>query len=320
MEKVQDTLITKKVKYHNAQIPYDQCSVSVLSDKGILALILQSVTEEFKDIDLETIRTRCIEGEIEIQEELVEPGFTNSEHINPDILGINTDCKIPGEGENCFDILFNAYANKNNERVKLIINLESQKTGKESKLKYPLESRQVFYTARMLSAQYGREFKNSRYGDIKKVISIWICLDQKEEFKDTIIRTQMNPKCIYGNAAVNDDMYDLIDIVTINVDTKKAKGENDLMALLSVLFGNADVETKIEKLEQCGIAVSEKVKGGVSSMCNLSQAIADENQEIGIAKGKILAFLELFEEGSITEEQFSAKAGCSTEDARKMLN
>ena len=63
------------------------------------------------------------------------------------------------------------------EQVKIIVNVEMQNkyhTG------YDLVTRGIFYAARQISAQLDKEFtvdKNDKikYGNLKKVYSIWIC-------------------------------------------------------------------------------------------------------------------------------------------------
>ncbi len=54
--------------------------------------------------------------------------------------------------------------------IRLIINIEAQNDFYPG---YPLIKRGIYYCSRMISAQYGTEFKNSHYENIKKVYSIW---------------------------------------------------------------------------------------------------------------------------------------------------
>ena len=58
---------------------------------------------------------------------------------------------------------------KGKERVKLILNVEAQKS---YYLTYPWILRALFYCARMVSEQKDTEFQHDEYGDLKKVYSI----------------------------------------------------------------------------------------------------------------------------------------------------
>ena len=63
----------------------------------------------------------CIEGEPEVGIHPVHPGKGKLEAI----VGMNTESKIPNEGEITFDVRCYAMT-KGKERVKLIINVEAQ--------------------------------------------------------------------------------------------------------------------------------------------------------------------------------------------------
>lgn len=79
-------------------------------------------------------------------------------------------------------------------RVKLIINVEGQNDFYPG---YDIVTRGIFYTAQLISSQLETEFTGSNYGDIKKVYSIWICLNSPKKigyFKCNRINTEKNPK------------------------------------------------------------------------------------------------------------------------------
>lgn len=66
---------------------------------------------------------------------------------------------MPGEGVIFYDIRFTAYV-KDSE-IKILINIEAQRSTDPGKLKYHLEDRIIFYLARMVSAQKQTEFFHS---------------------------------------------------------------------------------------------------------------------------------------------------------------
>ena len=64
-----------------------------------------------------------------------------------------------------YDIRFFAIAPVSGELIRLIINIEAQNDFYPG---YPLIKRGIYYCSRMISAQYGTEFTNSHYENIKK--------------------------------------------------------------------------------------------------------------------------------------------------------
>ena len=59
----------------------------------------------------------------------------------------------------------------------ILVNIEAQKDEPSS---YYIQNRAVFYACRMVSSQKERDFTGMNYNDIKKVYTIWICMNQKE--------------------------------------------------------------------------------------------------------------------------------------------
>ena len=53
---------------------------------------------------------------------------------------------------------------------------------------YDLTERGVFYLGQMLSEQENSEFSGSDYGQLKKVYSIWICLNCPPDAENTIVK------------------------------------------------------------------------------------------------------------------------------------
>lgn len=78
-----------------------------------------------------------------------------------------------------FDIRFNLRYDE--EELEIIINIEAQKSTDHNALGYHLENRIVFYLARLISSQKETQFHHSEYDDIKKVYSIWICMDAEKD-------------------------------------------------------------------------------------------------------------------------------------------
>ena len=59
----------------------------------------------------------------------------------------------------------------------IIINVEAQK---DEPTGYEILNRAIFYVSRLISSQKERDFENSSYDDIKRVYSIWVCMNMDE--------------------------------------------------------------------------------------------------------------------------------------------
>ncbi len=95
-----------------------------------------------------------------------------------------------------YDIRFYATAPASGDLIGLIINVEAQNdfyTG------YPLIKRGLYYCSRLISAQYGTEFAEGHYEDIKKVYSIWICMNPPKNRQNSITRYYIAEENIIGD-------------------------------------------------------------------------------------------------------------------------
>ena len=157
---------------------YDTNVKYLLADKQILSRILKYTVDEFREMDMEDI-LGCIGNDIEIGARPVDAGLSNLGRVK----GTVTEDNVPGEGIIYYDIRFTAYIKK--VELKILVNIEAQKSSDHGKLGYHLENRIVFYLARMISAQKQTEFFPSDFDNLKKVRSIWICMDN-DETEDSI--------------------------------------------------------------------------------------------------------------------------------------
>lgn len=158
----------------NAQ--YDASAKRLLGNKSILAHILVKAVSEFRGMKWEEA-VKFIEGEPYISLVPVEPGLTNVEikSNGERLVGLNTeDCEI-NEGLVRFDIVF--YVKMKDGLSQIIINVEAQKDEPKG---YEILNRAIFYVSRLISSQKERDFENSHYDDIKRVYSIWVCMNMKE--------------------------------------------------------------------------------------------------------------------------------------------
>lgn len=310
-----NTNISDVIAANTDRSRYDTEVKKVLSDKTILAWIMKYSIEEFSDFTIEEIRD-CIEGEPEIGTRKVLPG-----HSPEVIVGNNTEDSVPGEGTVTYDICFYAIA-RNGECRKLIINVEAQNSFYPG---YDIVTRAVFYCARMLSAQYGREFTAKNYDDIKKVYSIWICMNVPRKMEYTIAKYSMAKEDVYGYVP-DTARYDLLDVVIIcfGKEENVRKG-NKLHKLLNTLITNEmDTSEKRRVLEQeYGIVTSVEMEGGLQKMCNLSEMLLErgyaKGMVQGIEQGTLKTILSLAHDGLLQENDAANRLGVSIVEFRKML-
>ena len=171
------TYLANAIDIADMQAEYDGEAKKLVSDRTILAWIVKYTVRELRDNTIEEIKA-AIEGEPEIAMVPVYPG-----RKKPDaIVGLPTENKVPNEGTVTFDIRFHVLV-PGGERIKILLNIEIQKDYYPG---YDLVTRAVFYCARMLSAQLDTEFTAENYDEVKKVYSIWLCLNAPKHTVDTI--------------------------------------------------------------------------------------------------------------------------------------
>jgi len=215
---------------------YDKLAKHFLSRKSILAQILKYTVEEFTDSSLEDIEKKYIEGEPSLSINTVPLDDTL------DIIGKNTESTSLNESFVTFDIIFDAIAPIDGKLVKIIINLEPQKTTK--KIHYKLMKRAVYYAARLISSQKEKEFHRDDYNGLKKVYSIWIAMNVQNYRADSIQTYKLTEQLIHGKfRGDNPKNYDLISIVILNLGKKPTS--HKLLNLLYLIF--MDLKSSAEK-------------------------------------------------------------------------
>jgi hypothetical protein len=257
---------------------YDSAAKKLLSSKKILAWILKYCVEEFKDCSIADIRDRYIIGIPETASVPVLPDETNAAAmVNADrISSERTEDTSVTEGKVTFDIRFRAIT-PNNDLVQLIINIEAQRSRRTS---YPLLKRAMYYVSRLISSQYGVDFDRAQYGKIKKVYSIWLCMDAPDD-RGGITRYHMQEEPEYGNILDEKENYDLQQIVMVYVAHARADMENRLLNLLGELFVSEDDASrkKAELIEHYDIDLNDDEERLVSTMCNLSVGLYEKGME-----------------------------------------
>ena len=280
----------------DSRVQYDEAAKRLLAQKSLLALILKYTTEEFQEMTEEEIE-ECIEGVPEISsisvdpeehmprtEPACEPGNSGGkaaeqlEHPR-EIQGLSNESVIAGEGKVTYDIRFVVYRPGKIQKIKLMINIEAQKKWNPG---YEIVTRGIFYCARMISGQKHTEFEHSDYDKIKKVYSIWICMNAPE---NGIADYQIVRKNHLGENQVSRQAYDKLAVVVVGLKPG-SETNHRLVEVLSTLFSESmSLSEKEERLKACDVILTEEARKEAGSMCNLGEGIWERGVEAGIQTG-----------------------------------
>lgn len=294
--------IAKNIRAADAKAGYDAACKRLLSEKIILAWIMKYCLEEYQDCDVNEIAERYIEGEPQISEIAVSPDESRK---TSRIQGIGNEDTTLTEGTVTYDIRFWALAPVSGELIRLIVNLEAQNDFYPG---YPLIKRGIYYCSRMISAQYGTEFAESHYEDIKKVYSIWICMNPPKNRENTITSYQITEQNLIGDVKEAKSKYDLMTTIMICLGNGKEDTETKVLKLLNVLLSSeVDSEDKCQILEEdFNINMTQTLESEVSLMCNLSKGVEEKGIQKGVQRGRqegIKAMEKLLKELQFPEEE-----------------
>ncbi len=141
---------------------YDKNVKELLADIQVLARIVKHTVSEVEKQSVEEIMN-CIDvSSIRIGAVPTAPGLTNMKKVE----SIGAEDSILNEGYITYDIRFLLIVEA--AVLEIIINVEAQKSTDFRKLGYHIESRIVYYLARLISSQKGIDFTKSEYDKIKK--------------------------------------------------------------------------------------------------------------------------------------------------------
>ena len=270
------------------KIRLDMTVKNILAYKPLLARIFKEVVSECREMSYDEIEA-CIEGEVLVSKVYVDSGITNAgERID----GLNTESYLNEEGLDRYDIrtYLRLPGKGDSEYIKLIINLEAQN---EDKPGYDLPLRALFYCCRMISAQQGVEFTTDsddpvKYGNIKKVYSIWLCTEAAQTRANSIEIYDIDRRFLHGSNA-DDPRYDIMNAIIIYISEKHnpENTENELIRMLTDLFDERiNGPDKVQKLKsEYGLSMTKEVESEVTGMCTYATAMENKGIKKGIEKG-----------------------------------
>ena len=312
-----DTELKNAVRATDKDAQYDESAKRLLGQKSILAHILVNTVDEFKGMNPKEV-VSYIEGTPYISTIPVEPGLTNvsMEKNGQRIVGFNSENAEMNEGLVRFDIIF--YVRMKDGLSQIIINLEAQKDEPKG---YEILNRAIFYVSRLVSSQKERDFEKSSYDDIKRVYSIWVCMN--------ISQNSLNHIHLTNDSLLGDYEWkgklDLLNIVMIGL-AEELPGHDERYELHRLLGALLSKELTIdEKLNIIGseydIPIEENLRKDVSVMCNLSQGIKEDGIAIGRAEGEAMVkqiILNMHNNG-FTVDQIVAVTGKEVEEVGAII-
>ncbi len=161
----------------------------------------------------------------------------------------------------------------------------------------------------MISAQKQTEFFHSDFDNLKKVRSIWICMDSSET-EDSIEEIGFDRKIVFGNKKKTyhtDLMKGIIVNIRNGIDSHSGKAikksQNVLIAMLEELVSAKDAAEKKHILaDEYGMIMTAELEGRIQIMCNWSEGIIESITESITERERIDAIKRMIK-ANITRDQ-----------------
>lgn len=311
-----NTELKNAVRATDKDAQYDMSAKRLLGQKSILAHILVKTVDEFRGMNPKDV-VDCIEGTPHISTVPVEPGLTNtvSERNGERLVGFNAENQDVNEGLVRFDIVFYvrmpSAGGRKDGLSQIIINVEAQKDEPKG---YKILNRAIFYVSRLISSQKERDFENSSYDDIKRVYSIWVCINMDE---NSMSHVHLAKEDLIGSYEWKGNL-DLLNIIMLGL-AKELPEHDETYELHRLLGALLSKELTIdEKLNIIGkeydIPIEENFRKDVSVMCNLSQGIKED----GIAIGEAGLIMKMYKNG-FTAEQIASATDKDIEEVKAII-
>lgn len=294
----------------------DAAAKNVIAHRQVLAQILKGCVDEFKDVPIQVIQKECIERISKSKDPVTPP---------ESIIGEDNVDKSTKEGTVKYDIRFTASVPGEEEKILLTINIEVQGDYRpEDKAggRYELVTRGIYYCARLLSRQKGTVFSGSSYQHIRKVYSIWVCLDPDAEHRGTITKYEIGENCIKGHAARRKEDFDKLCLVMIclkGIDDLSELGK-DVDDFLSLIFSDMKATNRRKALTDIfGFEPENSLGREMDEMCDYGLYKERQGEKKGLEKGenRMLSLFRKLKESGLSEEM--DKAILDPDYARKLI-
>ena len=242
---------------------------------------MKSCLAEYADCTVNEIAEKYIEEKPQVAQIPVAPDERQNTSV---IQGTGVEDTTITEGTVTFDIRFHAAVPVSREQIGLMINIEAQNQFYPG---YPLTKRGIYYCCRMISSQYGTVFTGSHYEKLKKVYSVWICMDPPKSRENTITRYFIQEGNLIGRVREPVKNYDLLSVLLLCPGDPESSGSEGILKLLGVLLSSEIKANDKKKLleQEFHIEMNRTMEREVEQMCNLSQGVEQRGIQKGIQRG-----------------------------------
>ena len=249
---------------------------------------MKSCLAEYADCTVNEIAEKYIEEKPQVTEIPVAPDERQNTSV---IQGTGVEDTTITEGTVTFDIRFHAGVPVSSEQIGLIINIEAQNQFYPG---YPLTKRGIYYCCRMISSQYGSVFTGSHYEKLKKVYSVWICMDPPKSRENTITRYFIQEGNLVGSVQEPVKNYDLLSVLLLCPGDPASQNSEGILKLLGILLSSKiKAEEKKKLLEQnFHVEMNRTMESEVEQMGSLSQGVEQRGIQKGIQRGIKKGILE----------------------------
>jgi hypothetical protein len=133
--------------------------------------------------------------------------------------------------------------------------------------------RAVYYIARLISSQKEKEFHGDDYNGLKKVYSIWICMDVQNYRANSIQEYSLTENVLHGSFHDELKNYDLFKIIILNLGMKKTS--HKLLDLLHLIFMDLKLSDEKEKilLDEYDITLTRDMRKELTQMGGLMEPL-----------------------------------------------
>ena len=256
-----------------AQGDYDEHCKRLLADRQVIARVLAGTLDEFAGVPVELVQAELIEGEPTLDAPMGrdDPGRP--------LLLVDEDAVV-GEGLVRFDVRARVRVPADDDEPRLM-ELDVEPQGRMP-AGYPLLSRALYYCARMISQQGAGVVAGSDYGQLRKVVSVWVCLDPLAANRATVTAFGVEARDVVGDGIYNRSDYDKLEVVVIGLGPGAREAGGVVGMLATLLAKDVTPEKKLEELHnKYGIMITEDIETGVRGMGGMGQAIYEDGRERG---------------------------------------
>ena len=250
----------------------DRLAKALLTNPSVQALVINHACTEFLGLPLEEVKKRIQRHSLKNRRVDVEAPVALEKTEN-----------LEDDAKTNFDILFEAESPLG---AMLRINIEVQGKYQKSSI---MKGRYVYYTARLISPQKAEAFfTGSHYDELRKVYSIWICLNPPADRRGCLVLHRFATEIFRPDGTVvteaPDPDIDKICIVEICLAQDPTQQPN-WMKVLSVLFNTESTpEERRKALEETGVKLTKKEKEEFMEMFSYSKYIREQEREAAAKK------------------------------------